>query len=165
MWIISVFACFLMAVAGHVVLNRLVLLGGFVVKYLLCGGGLGIALVAQMLWRQGVALETWAALLLYACVSELYLFVCALVTSSVSVSLLIALRRGSLTRQEIDRLCSPATMVEDRFDWLVATGLLERRHSGYTLTKRGQILVVVFGSLRRFFRLERTVGSGSGAAG
>jgi predicted transcriptional regulator len=78
---------------------------------------------------------------------------------------LIALRRGSLARKEIDRLCSPATMVEDRFDWLVANGFLERRHSGYTLTKTGQILVVVFGRLRRFFRLERTVGSGNGAAG
>lgn len=159
------FVCFSMAICGHAVLNRLVLRGSFVVKYLLWGGVLGIALAGQMLWRHGIALETWAALLLYACVSEFYLFVCALVTSSVSVSLLIALRRGSLARKEIDRLCSPATMVEDRFDWLVANGFLERRHSGYTLTKSGQILVVVFGRLRRFFRLERPVGSSNGATG
>jgi hypothetical protein len=165
MWIISVFVCFSMAVGGYAILNRLVRRGSFVVKYLLCGGVSGIALTGELLWRHGVALETWAALLLYACVSEFYLFVCALVTSSVSVSLLIALRRRSLARNEIDRLCSPATMVADRFDWLVANGFLERRHSGYRLTKRGQIVVVVFGRLRRFFRLERTVGSGNRAAG
>lgn len=160
----SVFVCFLFSIGGHVVLNRLPLRGSFVVKYLLWGGAVGIGLTGQMLWRHGVTLETWAALLLYACMSEFYLFACALVTSSVSVSLLMALRQRRLARTEIDRLCSAATMVADRFDWLVANEFLERQHSGYRLTRRGRILVVVFGRLRRCFRLERTVRTENRAA-
>jgi hypothetical protein len=165
MWMMSVLVCFAIAVGGHTVLNRSVLRGSFVVKYLAWGGVLGIALAGQMFWRHGVALETWAALLLYACVSEFYLFVCALVATSVSVSLLIALHERSLTRKEIDGVCSPATMVDDRFEWLVANRFLERQQSGYRLTNRGQLLVVVFGRLRRWLRLEGPVGSVNRAAG
>lgn len=164
MWIMSVFVWFLMAVGGHVVLNRLPLRGGFLVKYLLWGGLSGVALTGQMLSRHGVAAETWAALLLYACVSEFYLFTVALVTSSISVTLLLALRRRSLVQAELDNLCSPATMVKDRYDWLVANGLLERQPSGYRLTRRGRILVVVFTRLRRCFRLEPPVETENRAA-
>ena len=53
-------------------------------------------------------------------------FLVTLVDSSISVSLLLLLRRGSSSRAEIDHLSSSRAMVASRLEKLCANGLLRR---------------------------------------
>ena len=74
MWGVWVLIYFAVAIAGHAVLCRLPLRGNFVVKFLLVGGLLGVALGAHEVLSHGLAIEAWTALLLYAFACELYIF-------------------------------------------------------------------------------------------
>ena len=155
MWGVWVLIYFAVAIAGHAVLCRLPLRGNFVVKFLLVGGLLGVALGAHEVLSHGLAIEAWTALLLYAFACELYIFLFTLVSSSVSASLLIMLRTGSFTQMELDEHYSSTLMVDRRLDRLLATGLLGANSSGYVLTDKGRALLAVFKALKRFFRHTR----------
>lgn len=165
MWAASVAVFFAAAVACHAALCRIPLVGNMIAKFLLAGGLSGLALSVRMLWLHGLGVETWTALLLYACAAELYVFVCALVTSSVSISLLLTLRQKTLTPGEIDRLFTSVSMVEERLQWLLANRLLERRPPGYAVTRTGRTLVATFRMLRGFFRLECSVAAADRGTG
>lgn len=149
MW---VFIYFAVTVAGHAVLCRLPLAGNIVMKFLIMGGLVGLALSGHETLVYGLAIETWTALLLYAFVCELYVFLFTLVSSSVSASLLLTLRAGSLTQAEIDRPYSSSSMVDGRVEKLLATRLLGMSLSGYVVTDEGRILLAALRTLRHFFR-------------
>ena len=155
MWSVWALIYFAVAITGHSVLCWLPLRGNVVVKFLMVGGTLGMALGGQEVLSHGLAIETWAALLLYAFACELYIFLFTLVSSSVSTSLLFLLRAGSFTQMEIDEHYSSTHMVDRRLESLLATGLLLASSSGYVLTDKGRALLAVFKALKRFFRHTR----------
>ncbi len=152
MWALWVLVYFAMAVAGHAVFCRLPFVWDTVLKFLVVGGPLGLVLSGHMFLLEGLAVETWTALLMYGFACELYIFLFTLVGSSVSASLLLTLRTGTLPQAEIDNLYSNTYMVERRIDNLLAAGLLGVTRSGYLVTAKGQSLLAVFRTLHRFFK-------------
>jgi hypothetical protein len=125
--------------------------GNVVAKFVGVGGILGLVLAGYELAVDGPGVEAWAALLVYVFACELYVFAFTMVSSSVSASLLLALRAGSLSEAEIDRRYSSAYMVESRLEKLRAGGFLGADAAGYALTPKAQRLIRGFGALRRFF--------------
>jgi predicted transcriptional regulator len=91
----------------------------------------------------------------------LYVFLITLVGGSISVTLLLLLRRGSLKPAEVDRLSGGREMVAPRLKQLCANGFLKPVGGGYELTRRGRALAAAFRSLRRFFhrRTFPTIGT------
>jgi hypothetical protein len=149
------------AVIGQFVVARLQFGGSFVARFLLVGGGVGLVMAGSLVREFGLGVEFWAGVLVYAFACELYVFLVTLVDSSISVSLLLLLRRGSSSRAEIDRLSSGGAMVASRLDKLCVNGLLKRVARGYALTPRGQRLLILFRALRFFFHQRLLPASGS----
>jgi hypothetical protein len=149
---------FLAAIAGHALLVRMGRPGNVFVRFLASGLPVGVVLMWHMFTLYGWGVAPWAAVALYAVSCELYMFLLSLVTTSVSVRLLLALRRGELSRAEIDALYDTAGMVSRRLENLVATGLLERDAVGYHLSVRGRRVVWAFAVLKRFFRHDQLAG-------
>jgi hypothetical protein len=154
-WAAAVIVCFGIAVAAHAVMCRWPVTANSVEKFLAIGAVGGLLLGGHQLWWSGLAIDSWAAVLLYALACELYIFLFTLVLSSVSASILLALRTGSLTEPEIERATNSTHMVETRLDRLRATGLLGRGGAGAAVTDKGRLLLAGFRGLRRFFRHDR----------
>jgi hypothetical protein len=122
-----------------------------VTRFMLVGGMVGCVMVACLTRTYGLSVEFWAGMLVYAFACELYIFLGTLVDGSVSVSLLLALRRGSSSRAELDRLSSGRAMVASRLEKLCASGLLGRAADSYSVTRRAHWLLLLFRALRFFF--------------
>ena len=151
MWLASALFALVAAVIGQVVVARLQFGGSFVARFLLVGGGVGLVMAGSLVRAYGWGVEFWAGVLVYAFACELYVFLVTLVDSSISVSLLLLLRRGSSSRAEIDHLSSSRAMVASRLEKLCVNGLLNCAGSSYALTPRGLRLLVLFRALRVFF--------------
>ncbi len=150
---------FLLAVAGHALAVRLRFGGTPVIKFFAIGGSVALGLVAHLAIVGADSLEVAATLTAFALMCELYLFLFTLVGTSVSVRLLVTLRRGSLSQRAIDDLFETEGMVDLRIARLRAADLLEpgesstsRYDSTLRITPRGRRIVLVFLALKRFFR-------------
>ena len=141
-----------LAIVAHTVVSRTRLPGNSVVKFLATGASAGLALVAHLVALYGLGVESWAGLIWYALVCELYIFLFTLTMSSVSVGLLFRLRSGSMSQQQIDRVYAPAAMVRMRTRRLLANGLLCEEAGEYRATARAERLVRLFALLRAIFR-------------
>jgi hypothetical protein len=154
-WIGSVISALVVALLGHAWLCRTSIPGNAVGKFLIAGTASGLLLVGQQTWRAGVIIETVAAVLAYAFACELYLFLFTLAGSSVSVGVLLALRRGGLTRSEVDVLCDSSEMVDVRIARLMAARLITASGAGLVITSRGRRLLKLFALLAGIFKHDR----------
>jgi hypothetical protein len=152
MWVVLTLAYLAAAIALFAGVSRLVRIGNPLVKFLGASGLCGVGLALHCLATFGLGTKMLAALLLYSCICELYIFLFGMVSSSVSASLLLALRQASLTDVQIEERYSNEYMVGNRLAKLERTGLLARDGAGYMLTAKGRLLVRRFSALRRFFR-------------
>ena len=128
-------------------------------KFLLVGGGAGLALGAHLVVLGGDSLALLAALLTYAFLCELYLFLFTMVASSISARLLLLLRQRDLTADEIKSLYDPAGMVDCRLERLLVAGLLKQEACSYRVSGRGRRLAALFLALKRFFGHPRELPS------
>src|SRR5712692_5003607 len=151
MWALWTLGCCAAAVAGHAAVTRLPLPGNVVAKFVAVGSVLGLVLAGRELAVDGPGVEACAALLVYMFACELYVFAFTMVSSSVSASLLLSLRAGSLSAPEIDRRYSSAYMVESRLEKLRAGGFLWGDAAAYALTPKARLLTSGFAALRRLF--------------
>lgn len=151
MWLTLTIGFFGLAVALHAALCRIPLRSDFVVKSLLAGAPIGLALAAILFANYGFGIQTAAALLLYALIFEIYIFSFTLVSTSVSVSLLLKLRSDSLTSGEIENLYSTKDMVDDRMVRMLRANLLTQDGSEYRVTSKARMLLGPFRLLRFFF--------------
>jgi DNA-binding HxlR family transcriptional regulator len=151
-WALYVVASFATALVLHALLCRSRLQGDSVSKFLVAGSSVGLSLVLTLVTLNGFGLSTWAGLLSYAFICELYIFLFTLVGSSVSASLLIRMRRGNISIAEIDRIYSSHSMVEERLETLKKHAFITRSPDGWTLTGKGKRVLVLFRTLRRIFR-------------
>jgi hypothetical protein len=149
-WLASALVALIVAIAGQILVGLLQPARSMVMRFLIVGGGVGLLLVGHLAGSYGLGVEVWAAGLVYGFGCELWVFLITLVDSSVSVSLLLLLRRRPLGRVELIRFASGRMMVATRVEKLCARGLLQRASDGYTLTRRGRALVATFRFLRRF---------------
>ncbi len=145
---------FLLSVAGHAVLRRAFVRLNSVSGFLVVGVAAGAALAIHEWLAYGVGVAALAALAAYACACELYLFLFTLVGTSISVRLLLTLRDGERTEQELAAMYRPSDMVARRIQRLHAVGLLDTEE---TVSLRGRRLLRTFGRLRGFFGLPELI--------
>jgi len=120
-------------------------------RFLLVGIPLGGGLVVLSIGNAGFTSHALASVLLYAFLCELYLFCFTLVLSSVSVTLLIMLRRGPLAEPALKIAYDPQEMVELRLKRLIKQGFIVQQGERTAVTAAGLRLDRAFGALQRFF--------------
>jgi hypothetical protein len=152
--IVLALAAFMLAVLLHGLAMRAPLRLDSVRRFLLTGVPLGLVLVAVSLARFGPTLPGIAAILLYALLCELYIFLFTLVLSSVSATILIMLRHGPVQPSALASVYEPREMVKVRLDRLLKNDLVERASGRLSVTEKGERLHRIFTGLRRFFGHE-----------
>lgn len=140
---------FSLTAAVHAAWVRLPFGGNAVGKFFVVGTVFGIPLLFQAVIRQTVA--DWSAVVSYAFVCELYVFLFTFVGSSVSARLILKLREGPLSDEAIASINDSAGMVDRRLQRLRAVGLLTPDGDGDRVSPRGRRLVRAFRVLQRFF--------------
>lgn len=144
---------FLGSLVLHAAACRLGLRADRVIRFLAGGAAMGLLLLLLTSKRYGwFAVETVAALLVYASLCELYLFLFTMTISSISANLLVRLRSGDMTLSEIEQRYDSQKMVRDRLDRLEGTGFLRYDGGRILIAGKGARFLSVFRSLRRFFR-------------
>jgi hypothetical protein len=123
-------------------------------RFVVVGGLIGIGQAVYQIRRGEPTGESLAALLLYAFLCELHLFLVTLARNSVSGTLLLLLWSGPIAPGEIGRRLAGASMVSFRIEGLVGIGLLRRTALGHVPTRKGVALISLFAALRRFFGQE-----------
>jgi hypothetical protein len=152
--IVLALAAFVLAVLLHGLAMRAPLRLDSVRRFLLIGVPLGVALVAVSLAGFGPTLPGIAAILLYALLCELYIFLFTLVLSSVSATMLIMLRREPVQASALASVYEPREMVKVRLDRLIKHGFVERASGRFSVTEKGERLHRIFTGVRRFFGHE-----------
>jgi hypothetical protein len=150
-WAVLSIGCFFLAVGLHAALCRAPVLSNNVAKYVVAGTACGLALIAYLYHTEASFQNAFAAIVVYAFASELYIFLFTMITSSVSVSMIRTLRSGALSPCEVEHIYSSERMVHVRLERLQSTGLILKNTSGFVLTSRGQRMLATFERLRRFF--------------
>ena len=151
MAVLYALAIFILAVLLHGLVMRVPMQIDSVRRFLMVGMLLGLALVVFALSQFGFTLAGFAAILLYALLCELYLFFFTLVISSVSVTMLIMLRKGPVTKRELTTVYDPEKMVQTRLDRLLQNGFLESEKGRLAVTVQGMKYHRTFAILRVFF--------------
>jgi hypothetical protein len=143
---------FVVAVALHAIWCRVSARLSVVVKYVVAGGLVGLALAGHLLVLYGPTTPTLAGILSFALASELYVFMFTLILSSVSAIWLRRLHRGSIESEALAEAYSPAWMVDTRLERLADNAFLTRDGEGYRVTERGRKMMQSFRRLRGFFK-------------
>jgi hypothetical protein len=136
----------------HAVMGRIPRPGNSVFRFLAIGAAAGLALAVGLVRGHVTAVETVAALLVYALSCELYLFTFTMTIGSISAHLLITLSHGEKTLAELELSCASRAMVEKRIARLVSAGLLVPVDTRFAVTGRGGRLAGFFRAFRVFFR-------------
>jgi hypothetical protein len=142
---------FLVAVALHAVWCRLSARPSVVVKLVLVGGVVGVAMLAHLYSAYGVSTSLLAGMLVYGLVCELYIFSFTLILSSVSAIWLRRLYRGSIGIATLEEAYSPAWMVDSRVERLVNNGFLTQLDGTFRLTEKARKMIRTFTRLRALF--------------
>lgn len=150
MWLAHSVLSLVGAIVAHGLASRL-LPGNVVAKFIGVGAIIGLALAGYEFTVFGLAPESVAAVLLYAFGCELYIFLFTLVSNSVSVGLLLALRAGTMSVDELEQRYSSSYMVTSRLQKLTTNGFLRRDGDAYLLTAKARALLARFRTLRGFF--------------
>ena len=143
-------AGFAAAVICHAVWRRAFPGRTAVFTFILSGVSWGGVMAAALYARYDLAI-TLTALLLYGLACELYLFVFTLSSHSVSAKLLAVLGNGPRRTIDLERVCDPHRMVQQRKTQMVQTGLLAGVASDYHLTDKGRRVLRTFDWLNEFF--------------
>jgi len=146
---------FALALVLHAIWCQVASRPSVVVKFVLTGGAVGLALLGHLVAVVGLTHGTLAGLLVFALASELYLFLCTLIITSVSAIWLRRLYRGSIETAALAEAYSPTWMVDSRLVRLVENGFLVRDGDGYRLTEKGRGLIGTFSRLRAVLKHER----------
>jgi hypothetical protein len=152
--IVLALATFVLAVLLHGLAMRVPVGLDSVRRFLLIGMPLGVVLAAVSLACFGPTIPGAAAVLLYALMCELYIFLFTLVLSSVSATMLIMLRRGPVQATALASVYDPREMVNLRLDRLLKNGIVERASGRLSVTGKGELLHRIFRGLRKFFAHE-----------
>lgn len=155
MWLLAACVAWASSVAVHGMICRADLPWDRVVRFLVVGAAIGVALIGFIGSRYGLlAAETWASALCYAFASELYIFLFTLAGSSVSANLLMALYSRPLTPTEVEVIYSSDRMVAQRVRRLIDTGFLTVDQGLLSVSARGARLQRSLSTLRAFFFID-----------
>src|SRR5262245_31456185 len=112
MWIVAPLLAFVLSVLLHGLAARVPMQLDSVRRFLLVGTLVGGGLLAFSTLSFGYSIQTLALAALYAFLCELYIFCFTLVLSSVSVTMLILLRGGSIPVSTLATRYDPQGMVD-----------------------------------------------------
>jgi hypothetical protein len=153
MWLLAPLVGFLVAVLFHAAVGRLPLIPNSVLRFLATGGLVGLVLLVLLATRDGLFSPAFATgILIYAFLSELYIFLFTFTLSSVSANLLARLQRRPLMPEEVAELYSGRNMTAARIARMVDSGFLASGQVGLELTAAGERTVRSYERLRRLFR-------------
>lgn len=152
-WLLTISSSILAGIASHAIVTRLFPRGNAVLLFIASGGLVGIALTVWTIAAYGFFdIRTFSLILVYAAFCELYLFLFTLALSSVSANILVRLHDGSIPLQSLDAMYDSKHMVEQRVARMRRTRLLIEKNGYATTTEKGRLIILVYRSLRRFFR-------------
>lgn len=143
---------FALAVAFQALIVRARCIRNSVIAFLAAGCVLGLMFIAHAIAQYGMNDRVLVVCLVYAFLSELYIFSFTFVKSSVSTALVMSLVKSPLAESGIDAALGSQNMVEGRLEAMVKTGFLMRCGSGYTVTRQGKFLAQCFSLMKRIFR-------------
>jgi hypothetical protein len=150
MWLLTTMAALLSALLLHVVACR-VRPAAPVTMLLLVGALVGGLLTAALVVT-ATALETFAALVVFALGIESYLFLHGTAANSIGVGLLLRLAERELSLADVRTLYDTHGMVQRRLARLEDSGLIAAFGNGYRVTPKGRRLLALFLWFRKVFR-------------
>ena len=122
---------------------------GSVSRYLSICIAAGLALMATLGVSTGYSFDSAAALLAYAFLSELFVFLFTLVDGSISVAMLLRAYRGQPLRADSESDLDRA--VRSRLMNMTSAGLIVQVKNRFHLTERGESVLRIARRLRQFF--------------
>jgi hypothetical protein len=117
-----------------------------IVFFLVFSGMIYWHIVTRILLDDTIATMVWFTFL-----CELYMFLFSLSLSSLSVKMLQLLAIHERTRDELQTIYQPTSMVVKRIERLQISGLIVADDNAFTLTPKGRKLVAAFKYLRSIF--------------
>ena len=151
MWILIMVLYVVLALCGHFLLCHFLLRGGIFSKFVISFLFVGIMLVVHFLMLFGLDGRFLGVIFIYGFLSELYIFLFSMISSSISVSLLLMLENKNCTSRDINETYSSEGMVLRRLDKMCYAGLLIKVDSFYAVTSKGKILLKIYYCLRKHF--------------
>lgn len=143
------------AIACHAALRRIPKAPGAVAAFLIVGILIGGA-VTTFLWLSPLAWDEFlAALIVYAALSALYLFLFTLALGSITANILVAVSDGPTDLTDLAARYDGHRMVSNRVDRLIAQKLIKAQGDILVPTERGTALMTHFQRLAAFFGHRR----------
>lgn len=152
MWFGAALGALVLAISANFFLARLALFEQAVGRFALIASGCGVGLLCFVYAAYAFGIEMFAALLLYAALCELYVFLFTLVLGSVSANIVLRLSRGPLDDRRMNEIYSSVAMIELRIDRLLEKRLLLNDGCRICSSESGQRLAFAFKFLQRFLR-------------
>ena len=113
----------------------------------------GFALICWEMWTQSFpSIGFFAPVLLYACLCEFYLLSMAFCLASISASLLVKLRRGTMDEKAIGKAYSSESMISVRLDRMFNNGYLVDERDSIRLSAKGKRTARIYHCFQQFFR-------------
>jgi hypothetical protein len=151
-WLFT-FIAFFVSVVAHCMWSHLASPGSAVKRYFLIGALVGILLIVILVAGNAPAI---GAVLAYALLCELYVFIFTLAANSVSLNIAMRLlTEGPMRVNRIAEIYSPDDMLERRLEQLNTAKLITRVPGGWRVTANGARIVRAFNLLRALFRQTR----------
>lgn len=151
-WLLLLISYQLLVYLLHGVVCHAVRFGTVFAKFLIVGTILGCVMLYHFYHIYGFSINVFAAALIYAFLSELYIFLFTFVSSSISVSILMNLAHGHSDISELAKEYSGQRMVENRVKRLQNIGFLNSINGKLETSFKGKILVERFNMLQSFFK-------------
>jgi len=152
MWMLMVFSYLTVAIIFNAILGRYGVVNNAVIRFLLSGFLIGIMMSFHLISEFGLASATIAAIIWFALVCELYIFLFTLSLGSVSIKILRLLQKAPCQESELNLVYQPKDMVLMRLIRLEHVGLITRNVEGaILLTQRGKSLIKIATFLKSLF--------------
>jgi predicted transcriptional regulator len=148
---LSALTGFVASVIVHLCTTRVWPRQNRVFSFVICGFVVGMILLLILLKARSRP-EALAAALIYAFACDLYIFLLALVITSISVAILVWLNEdGRLPESQMEGAQDDDDFVGGRINRMVESGIFQKKDEQLSLTAKGRILLGAYKGLRSFF--------------
>lgn len=154
MWLVSAIFAFSVAVLVHAALRRLKATNlNIGISFLIVAIAVAVVFLCLLVMEYGyVAPQTWAGILVFFLLCELYLFLVTLAMASVTANCLIRLARTQNADTKLEALYNSPNMVAIRIERLKTINLIRETSSGLiSLTLAGKRTLQICSRVRSFF--------------
>ncbi len=150
-WLGLAIIAFTLAIIGQTVLVRWLHRRHAIVAFVCAGVPIGLVLIVALFFSTRSIDTSTSGTLIYAFLCELWMFTLSVTFSSFAAKLMMLLRRGPLTFEEIDRLSDHRSIILDRMNWLAHIGAAIKQNDKLMPTGGGRKLARLFNACRSFF--------------